>query len=294
RLRKQLPDRGDWSSNQPHERRIPLSPEGLIDTVFTAHAGGGGEENGDGPKALSYAMIDCAGESFDIAFSRQQKDAEIAGQGARSYLAALALASAYVFVIAAPEATGGGRGDRALEEALYGFRNILSGILVAKRRLREEDPEELLARGISKQELDGALDLELRLEEPLVVAFAQADRLSGLEPAPAGYDHDPHLFARIHAPALFHAVRSHFRHHRFAFVSAFAGFEKRPGQVPEPDYSLPAYGTAGVYDWLDRHLRPRTSWFGRFRRLAAGAPSAHAERLRRLVDRGFARRGSAS
>jgi hypothetical protein len=279
RWRKQLSDRGDWSSNQLYETRIPLSPEGLIDTVFTSNGGGA---------PVSYAVLDCAGESFDVAFARQRDEGEIAGQSARSYLAALALAGAYVFVIAAPEAVEARR-RRSLEGFLYGFRDILSGILVAKRRLRLQSAEELLRDGISREELDGALDLRLRLDEPLVVAFAQADRLDSAQPAPEGHDHDPRRFAEVYAPALFHAVRGHFRRHRFAFVSAFAGFEAAPSGVPEPDYALPAHGTAAAFDWIDRRLRPRPPLVGRFGRLAAGVPAAHGEWLRRLVDPGFRR-----
>ena len=288
RWRHELMHRGDWQSYPPPEPRVPLSPEGLILT----HLVPASQRRNRG-----YVVVDCAGESFDLAFERQHENRELEGAAVRSYLAALGLSSAYVLVLEADDLVPGPHQDAdkrgSVEAMMMAFHDILGGILVAKERLRSQSPEELLQQGISRAELDDAFEERRRFATPICVAFAQSDRLAGLRRQGVdipGFDHDPYLFARRHARFLYNAVSRRFEHYRFDFISAFPGYEADDRANPAPDYRLPSYGTAALFDWVDRLLKPRLPVVGAFTRVAAGAvPTRHAVRLRRLLEPAFRR-----
>jgi len=288
RWRHELMHRGDWQSYPPPEPRVPLSPEGLILTHLVP---------ADQRRNRGYVVVDCAGESFDLAFERQHENRELEGSAVRSYLTALGLARAYVLVLEADDLIPGPHHDATkrgtVEAMMMAFHDILGGILVAKERLREQSPEELLQQGISRRELDDAFEERRRFSTPICVAFAQSDRLAGLRRdgvAIPGFDDDPYLFARRHARFLYNAVSRRFEHYRFDFISAFPGYEANDPANPAPDYHLPSYGTAALFDWVDRLLKPRLPVVGAFTRIAAGGvPTRHAVRLRRLLEPAFRR-----
>lgn len=288
RWRHELMHRGDWQSFPPPEPRVGRSPEGLLLTHLVPSRQG---------RNRGYVVVDCAGESFDIAFERQYDNRELEGSGVRSYLTALGLASAYVLVLEADKLVAGPHREAedgaSVKEMMMAFHDILGGILVAKDRLREQSPEELLQQGISRSELDDAFEQRRRFDTPICVAFAQADRLQGLRemgvPVP-GFDRDPYLFALSHARFLHNAITRRFDHYRFDFISAFPGYEPDHEGKPSPAYHLPSYGSAALFDWIDRLLKPRLPGVGRLTRLASGGvPTRHAVRLRRTLDPAFRR-----
>ncbi len=288
RWRHELMHRGDWQSYPPPEPRVPLSPEGLILTHLVP---------ADQRRNRGYVVVDCAGESFDLAFERQHENRELEGSAVRSYLTALGLARAYVLVLEADDLVPGPHQDSrkrgAVESMMMAFHDILGGILVAKERLRQQSPEELLQQGISRAELDDAFEERRRFATPICVAFAQSDRLAGLRRdgvSIPGFDDDPYLFARRHARFLYNAVSRRFDHYRFDFISAFPGYEADDPANPAPNYHLPSYGTAALFDWVDRLLKPRLPVVGALTRVAAGGvPTRHAVRLRRLLEPAFRR-----
>jgi hypothetical protein len=224
-------------------------------------------------------LVDCAGESFQRAFDEQSTRASLSGIGVRSYLTALACASAYVFVIEAEhlaQAAGGTAAERAKVAALSeSFYDIIDAIRLAKAGLAQLGPKGFLAEGISKAELRNVRARPgPRLPEPLFVALSQADRLNAIEPLD-----DPLSFGLAGVPVLAAAIENRFARFRFDFISSFFGHEELDGRV---DYRLPHYGVVEMFDWLDRQLDARRD--GWSARLAGDLDTSWPLWLRRRVD----------
>ncbi len=281
RLREALPRGGRWAVHPRKQETIEMTPEGLwLTEVNPARTGSGSP----------YVLVDCAGESFQRAFDEQSTRASLSGIGVRSYLTALACASAYIFVIEAEHlarAAGGTVAERmkvaALSESFY---DLIDAIRLAKEGLARLGPKAFLAQGISKDDLRAIRARPgPRLSEPLFVALSQADRLDRAEPVD-----DPFSFGIAGLPVLAAAIENRFTRFRFDFVSSFFGHEGLDGWV---DYSRPHYGVVEMFDWLDRQLEvERGGWGGVLRGLLSGdLETGRPLWLRRRVDAG-ARRGA--
>ncbi len=270
RLREALPRAGRWTTHPRKQETIEITPEGLwLTEVNPARRGAGSP----------YVLVDCAGESFQRAFDEQSTRASLSGIGVRSYLTALACASAYVFVIEAEhlaQGAGGTAAERAKVAALSeSFYDIIDAIRIAKAGLARLGPKGFLAEGISKDELRRVrAQPGPRLAEPLFVALSQADRLETLDPLD-----DPLSFGLAGAPVLGSAIENRFARYRFDFISSFFGHEGLDGRV---DYGLPHYGVVEMFDWLDRQLDARRR--GWRSRLAGDLDTSWPLWLRRRVD----------
>jgi hypothetical protein len=270
RLRDALPQGGRWTTHPRKQETIEITPEGLwLTEVNPARRGAGSP----------YVLIDCAGESFQRAFDEQSTRASLSGIGVRSYLTALACASAYVFVIEAEhlaQAAGGTVAERAKVAALSeSFYDIIDAIRIAKAGLARLGPKGFLAEGISKDELRKIRARPgPRLPEPLFVALSQADRLDATEPLD-----DPLSFGLAGVPVLSSAIENRFARFRFDFISSFFGHDAPDGRV---DYRLPHYGVVEMFDWLDRQLDARRD--GWSARLAGDLDTSWPLWLRRRVD----------
>ena len=270
RLRDALPQGGRWTTHPRKQETIEITPEGLwLTEVNPARRGAGSP----------YVLVDCAGESFQRAFDEQSTRASLSGIGVRSYLTALACASAYVFVIEAEhlaQAAGGTAAERAKVAALSeSFYDIIDAIRLAKAGLAQLGPKGFLAEGISKAELRNVRARPgQRLIEPLFVALSQADRLDATEPLD-----DPLSFGLAGVPVLAAAIENRFARFRFDFISSFFGHEGLDGRV---DYERPHYGVVEMFDWLDRQLDARRD--GWSARLAGDLDTSWPLWLRRRVD----------
>ena len=292
RLRDRLAQ-GGWKRSPQPARIIPTTPAGIeltrfVPTDIRVRQG----------RSHGYIVVDCAGESFKSALNRLDQ------AQARSYLAAIAFASAYILVIKAEDLLAfsnraveglsiSERNHREfVEDVLLQFDEIISAIVVSGERLRQENPEEFLRRGLSEPELKNVLDQNrVRCRQPLCIAFSLADRLEAMEEQNDAYDADPFLFALRHAPTLVRAVDRTFDHYRFDFLSAFYGhkFDEDNKESLRPNYQHPSYGAQDAFLWLHELLRPR-SGFSRLGRFAAGqVPTRHLVTLRRKVDPVFDR-----
>lgn len=270
RLREALPRTKRWRINPAKQETIEVTPEGLwLTEVNPARRGAGSP----------YVLVDCAGESFQRAFDEQSTRASLSGIGVRSYLTALACASAYVFVIEAEhlaQGAGGTAAERAKVAALSeSFYDIIDAIRIAKAGLAQLGPKGFLAQGISKDELRKVrAQPGPRLTEPLFVALSQADRLEATDPLD-----DPLTFALEGAPVLGAAIENRFSRYRFDFTSSFFDHDSSGGRV---DYTLPHYGVVEMFDWLDRQLDARREpWRAR---LAGDLDTSWPLWLRRRVD----------
>jgi hypothetical protein len=292
RLRDWLANAG-WKRSPKPARQIPLSPEGIELTRFVP-----ADVRLRKGRSYSYIMVDCAGESFAQALESQFKTASLAGVQGRSYLAAVAFASAYVLVIRAEDLLGlsDDAGDRLsvvqkkrkefVEDVAMGFDDIISAIVVSKERLRAENPEQFLRQGLSSEDLKDILERnQVRCKQPLCIAFSLADRLDRFSDQGDDYDADPFLFALRHAPALVKAVDRTFENYHFDFLSAFYDHDTDV----HPDYRKPSYGAQDSFLWLHETLKPRSliSRLGRF--AAGGVPTRHLVALRRKIDPVFDR-----
>ncbi len=270
RLREALPRGGRWATHPRKQETIEITPEGLwLTEVNPARRGAGG----------SYVLVDCAGESFQRAFDEQSTRASLSGIGVRSYLTALACASAYVFVIEAEhlaQGAGGTAAERAKVAALSeSFYDVIDAIRLAKAGLARLGAKAFLAEGLAKDELRKIRALPgPPLSEPLFVALSQADRLEATEPLD-----DPLPFAFAGAPVLAAAVENRFSRFRFDFISSFFGHEGEDGRV---NYALPHYGVVEMFDWIDRQLKTRRGGWGAL--LTGDLETSWPLWLRRRVD----------
>lgn len=270
RLREALPRGGRWTTHPRKQETIEVTPEGLwLTEVNPARRG----------KQRPYVLVDCAGESFQRAFDEQSSRASLSGIGVRSYLTAIACASAYVFVIEAEhlaQGAGGTAAERAKVAALSeSFYDVIDAIRLAKAGLARLGPKAFLAEGLAKDELRKIRARPgPRLSEPLFVALSQADRLEGTEALD-----DPLAFAFSAAPVLAAAVENRFARYRFDFVSSFFKHEGEEGRV---DYGLPHYGVVEMFDWIDRRLAARRGGWGAL--LEGDLDTSWPLWLRRRVD----------
>lgn len=297
RLRDRLAKDNGWKRSPRPARQIPLSPVGIELTRLTPT-----DIRLRKGQSHSYIVVDCAGESFSQALEGQFKTSSLDGVNARSYLAAIAFARAYVVVIRAEDLLGlsEGSGDglpigerkqrEFIEDVVTGFDDIISAIVLSQERLRNQSPEQFLRQGLSPEDLKGVLERnQVRCPRPLCVAFSLADRLESMPDQEDDYDADPFLFALRHAPALVKAVDRTFDHYRFDFLSAFYQHQAN-ADIEEnirPDYGRPNFGALDSFLWLHELLKPR-SRFSRLRRFVAGqVPTRNLVALRRKVDPAF-------
>lgn len=281
RLRDELPNRF-WRSSEPAAEEILKSPAGIELTRFVPPAS-------EGRSSRPYLMVDCAGESFVQAMETQDSTRRLEGASVRSYLVALAFASAYVLVIRAEdlfafreestlEAT---QTSRKLRSVVNGFYRTIGAMVVARERLARQKAAEFLRQGISREELDKIFERShLRCSQPIYVALAQADKLVetlGGE----GLEADPFLFALRRGRKLFNAIHQSFDHYRFDFLSAFYGHD---GST-KPNYGDEHYGAVDAFEWIHRHVRPHGSRLSFPWRYAKGeVPTRHVVGLRRKLD----------
>jgi hypothetical protein len=283
RLLDALRREGGWKSYPPPAERIGRSPEGLEPLAYlTPTSRSWADHSG-------YVLADCAGESLRQAVSQHRDIRSFEGSAARSFLLSLGLASAHVLVLTAEDVAGRGEAVRELENNFHDLIGalVLCSEALAGRSLDDAEAEAFLRRGLSRNDLAGVFERgHLRVTSPLAVVFAQADRLSALDP-------DPYLLARRRMPTLFHAIESSFDHYRFDFLSAFEGFEPNDPLEPEVHYHLPHRGVLPLFDWLHRLIAPRSGPFATVRRwLDGGLPTRHAVALRKLVDPELRRAGA--
>jgi hypothetical protein len=302
RLRDWL-GRSGWKRSPKPARQIPLSPEGIELSRFVPM-----DVRPRKGSSYSYIMVDCAGESFTQALEAQFKTEALAGVQGRSYLAAIALAKAYIMVIRAEDLLGlsgepGGGAGRSrsefVEDVVLGFDDIISAIVVSKERLRSRDGEHLLREGLSHDDLKGVLERnQVRCSQPLCIVFSLADRLEKDSKKDSkdgskddSYDADPFLFALHHAPALVKAVDRTFDYYRFDFLSAFYQHDADSDSLDNirPDYRKESYGAQDSFLWLHEMLKPR-SMISRVGRFASGSvPTRRLVALRRKLDPDFDR-----
>jgi hypothetical protein len=283
RLRNDLQE-GRWRCDPGAEDEIATSPLGLELTKLTPPKRRKG-------RPLNYVLVDLAGESFKEALGRGfQEGKKIEGFSVHSYLEAMTFASAYVLLIRFEDVRGilqgtSGGDVQKVQNLLKNFHDILGCIVVGAERLRRESPEDLLRKGISKDELSDAFDRELRCDKPICVLFSQADRVeSELGEGRDDYDQDPLLFAMQKLPRLYNPIAATFRDFRFDFLSAFQ--EHNTGT--RVDYRLPSHGALEAFLWLHGLLDHGHSILDWPRRLARGSmPTRRAIEIRRWLDGDF-------
>lgn len=284
RLRNDLQE-GRWRCDPGAESTIATSPLGLELTKLTPPKQRMG-------RPLNYVLVDLAGESFKEALGRGfQEGKKIEGFSVHSYLEAMAFASAYVLLIRFEDVRGILQGTSdgdvpKVQNLLKNFHDILGCIVVGAERLRRESPEELLLKGITKDELSDAFDRQLRCDKPICVLFSQADRVeSELGERRDDYDQDPLLFAMRSLPRLYNPIATTFRDFRFDFLSAFRG-HNTDTQV---NYRLPSHGALEAFLWLHGLLDHGHSILDWPRRLGRGSmPTRRVIEIRRWLDRDFA------
>jgi hypothetical protein len=291
RLRNDLVQ-GPWRCAPGPQDKIATSPEGLELTRLTPFKQRRGQ-------FLNYVVVDLAGESFMKALDNREGQ-EIAGFSIHSYLAAMAFASAYIFLIRFEDIRGlvdGAASDESkkVRNLLANFHAILGCIAVSAERLRRsrfhpssgETPEKFLTSGISKQELDDAFDGRLRCDKPICVLFSQADRVvqaAKSEGFDDNYDCDPLMFAMQRTPGLYNPISDTFRNFRFDFLSAFEGHVSGP----RVNYRLPSHGALEAFLWIHGFLDYGHSFLGWPSRLMRGLmPTRQALRVRRWLDPKF-------
>lgn len=300
RLRERLARRS-WKRTPRPADEIRVSPEGLELTRLVPP---------EQKQSQSYVLVDCAGESFSQAMRTQGFTDSLEGRAARSYLTALAFASAYILVIRAEDLAllsepekGLSQQDREhrkfIKDVVTGFDEIIHAIVVAQDRLKSQIPEDFRLQGISQEELSLAFDRPSRCRQPICIAFSQADRLEHLpKHGGNGYDADPFLFALKYAPTLFKAVHRTFEHYRFEFLSAFHGHVDQdetletadtPGINERPDYRMPSYGAVETWEWIHRLIEPGSLWSRPLHTLRGDLPTRYAVELRRRFDPVFRR-----
>ncbi|MES1240845.1 MAG: zinc-ribbon domain-containing protein [Acidobacteriota bacterium] len=236
---------------------------------------------------LNYLLVDLAGESFQKALEAGFRTGQIASFSARSYLSAVAFASAYILVIPLEDLAGveDGREGREVDWArglMDNFHSILGCIVTCANKLAQgESPKALLDRGLSAAELKTAFEGKLRCDRPICVLFSLADRFLGtLDPADQEvYDYDPVLYAAERIPKLFNPIWDAFSYFRFDYMSSFWGH----GKSLKVDYRQKSHGAIPAFLWI-HDLLDR----GRMSRLSRSRLSTRqAIQLRRLVDREF-------
>ncbi|MES1245882.1 MAG: hypothetical protein ABUT39_30020 [Acidobacteriota bacterium] len=252
RLRDELPNRS-WRSNELPEEEITLSPAGIQLTKFIPPAEAG-------RASRPYLVVDCAGESLVQALERQSGTDSLKGSAVRSYLVALACASAYVLVINAEQllqyreeislnATQTTRKNQeVIRTIIDGFYKIIAGMVAARERLAGgQDPEKFLREGVSREELGKIFERShLRCPQPLYIALAQADLLIK-DTGNDGVDSDPFLFALQYGRKLFKAIHPTFDQYRFDYLSAFYGHD---GSSIRPNYSNKHFGAVEAFEWI--------------------------------------------
>ena len=277
RLRAELPLRL-WKRSPPPAGEIPISPQGLELTQLVPRST---------KRHPDYLLVDTSGESFLMGLQASAEEGRIGGLVARSYLAAVALASAYILLISAEDLISykqeGTSSDRWLGRLLNDFDDIISVIAVAKERLQTQSPAEFLTKGISRLELHQAFKRVLRCPQPICVLFSKADRISQWDQQGL-YDEDPCTFALRFAPTLFRTIHNTFDYYRFDFLSSFYGHE---GSF-RPDYSSPHYGAVSNFLWINSLLKPRRPGVGAVQKIFDGnLPTRFAMKWRRRLDPGF-------
>jgi len=261
RLRNDLAQ-GPWRRSPQPQKEILLSPEGLDLTLAVPFKQRRGQ-------TLSYVLVDLSGESFMGALSRFQEGRDITVASTRSYLAAMAFASAYILLIRLEDvyeiAMGTNSRNASKVHSLLGyFNDILSSIAIASDRLMHgERAEDFLRRGISKTELNDSFDRKISCEKPICVLFSQADRV-GIPKDRDGSGIDPEVFARENIPELYHQIVATFRDFRFDYASAFQGL----GVGEKVTYQSPSYGALEAFLWLHGHFDRNLSVPDRLKRLS--------------------------
>lgn len=294
RLRQDLPS-GPWKVWPRAAEIIDTTPEGIELTrlVPTDVRLSRGRNHG-------YVVVDCAGESFVQALEGQFKTGTLDGVLARSYLAAISLASALILVIRTEDILEMSRAEQAKlsdadrsqrefvrKQIVNGFEDIINVLVVSRERLLKEEPEAFLRHGLSREELAEAFKRNQNLcRQPLLVAFSQADRLGNVYRREDAYDADPFSFAMASAPTLVNAVHRTFKHYRFDFMSAFYGHNADGPDRRNADYELPSYGARDVFLWIHNLLQPRP-WTQPFKLARRPIPTRHVVRLRRRLDSDF-------
>ncbi len=301
RLRNDLA--GPWKRKPAPADEIPVSPEGIELTWFLPTDG-----KPQADRNLSYLLLDCAGESFQQALRLQGSSEELKGGSVGAYLAALAFASAFILVIraedlltiSAPEQPNEAQGlkeeRRLIRKIVADFDDIIHAILIAKKRLAEQEAEEFLRQGISREELKAAFKRSDRCHQPIYIALSLADRLEALQGET--YDRDPFLFALEKAPVLFKTIHRSFENYRFDFLTAFYGHGSNREALNDsaewkrqnirPDYQRKSYGAVEAFDWIHGLVCEQRSGFRRPRRLLAGdLPTRSVVELRRKLDPAF-------
>lgn len=294
RLRKELP----WKCSRHPAKKIGRNPEGIELTRFVPR-----DVRMRGGRNHGYVVVDCAGESFVQALESQFTSGKLGGVLARSYLTAMAFASAYILVIRAEDFLPLSRAQRdhlpaearvqrefIEDKIVAGFDEFINTVVVSQERLRSESPETLLRKGLSRPELENAFKRNHNpCRQPLCVVFSQADRLEKVHGQDDSYDADPFVYALRRASTLVNAVHSNFHYYRFDYLSAFYGHDAdaRGDDRVRPDYDLPSYGAKEAFLWLHNLLTPRP-WLFRPSRIARGeVPTRHLVTLRRKMDSAF-------
>jgi hypothetical protein len=205
----------------------------------------------------------------------------------RSYLVALACASAYVLVINAEQllqyredislnaTQTTRRNQEVIRTIIDGFYKIIAGMIAAREHLAAQgDPEKFLREGIPREELEKIFERShLRCQQPIYVALAQADRLVDGD-GDDSLDSDPFLFALHHGRKLFNAIHQTFDHYRFDFLSAFYGHDGGT----RPNYFDKHFGAVDAFEWIYDHVSPS--------RISAGRqiPTRQTVELRTKLD----------
>jgi len=300
RLRHDLA--GSWKRKPGPADEIRISPGGIELTRFMPRSGG-----------PSYLVLDCAGESFSDSFRTQGRTEELTGSAMRPYLAALALARAFVLVIKAEDLLTYSQPDRSdeleakredrkfIRKMLTEFDDIIHAIRVANTRLLGgEKPESILRRGISREELKREFKKARRCAQPMYVALSLADRLAALQGE--SYDMDPFLFALESAPVLFKTIDQSFDHYRFDFLTAFHGHggldvdesaevldpEEETKRNFRPNYGRKSYGAVEAFEWIHGMVGvQQLQAGGRPGRPQDGLPTRKLVELRRNTDSKF-------
>jgi hypothetical protein len=269
---------GSWKVRPSPTNAIPSSPAGLeltylVPTSARQHPG--------------YLLVDTAGETFLHGLQMSAQDRAIDGIEARSYLAAVGLASAYILLIQAEDFIFPRKSetyqDKRLSRLLSGLDDLITAITAAKTQISTQSPEEFLRKGISQAALRATFSESRRCSQPICLLLSQADRLEKIDQT-GFYDMDPCAFVLKFAPALFKAVHNAFDHYRFDFLSSFYGHD---GSI-RPDYRLAHHGAVSSFRWIDSLLKTRHPGVGSIQRVVEGnLPTRLAIELRRRVDPGF-------
>lgn len=258
RLRRELRLRDRWNVD-PREQETIVKTTAKIDwTQLVRH--------GKWNRRLR-VLADCDGEAYRQSIESVLKE-ESLPDNFRRYVLITALASAYILMV--PAARGIGLEDDNLADR---FDVIVNAILSLQRRLRETgDAQRVVKEGLQREQLRKALQLEFHCDRPILVLFAQADKVPNIQ----DHESDPLAYAMMHAKTLYRTIDNHFTNYRFDFVSAFCGHDDSRAL----SYDLQHHGALDAFDWVDDMVEHPRLW--RYR-------TAAATRARWLFDSQFRR-----